>query len=131
MFVKHGRKVYAMNSSHKGRMIRTIAPCGLICDICLGLQREKNKCAGCTNTGYKPFHCDACRIKLCAECDCEDCIDSTESIVYFRGNCSQIYCSGGGLKCQVEDTTGMTVHFRLTVVFRPKMKPIEKQRNKE
>lgn len=28
----------------------SIAPCGVICDICLGYQREKNKCVGCLNT---------------------------------------------------------------------------------
>ena len=45
----------------------TIAPCGVICDICLGFQRDKNKCAGCNNTGNKPYHCTICNIKLCVE----------------------------------------------------------------
>jgi hypothetical protein len=45
----------------------SIAPCGVICDICLGFQRIKNKCVGCNNTGNKPYHCTVCSIKLCAE----------------------------------------------------------------
>jgi len=45
----------------------SIAPCGVICDICLGFQREKNKCAGCRNGGNKPYHCIVCSIKLCPE----------------------------------------------------------------
>jgi len=45
----------------------TIAPCGVICDICLAFQRSKNKCVGCNNTGNKPYHCTVCRIKTCPE----------------------------------------------------------------
>jgi len=45
----------------------TIAPCGVICDICLGFQREKNKCVGCNNVGNKPNHCNVCSIKFCPE----------------------------------------------------------------
>jgi hypothetical protein len=42
-----------------------IAPCGVICDICLGFQRSKGKCVGCNNTGDKPYHCTVCSIKTC------------------------------------------------------------------
>ena len=45
----------------------SIAPCGVICDICLGFQREKNKCVGCKSTGNKPYHCTVCSIKRCPE----------------------------------------------------------------
>jgi hypothetical protein len=45
----------------------SIAPCGVICDICLGFQRTKNKCVGCNNTGYKPYHCSVCSITTCVE----------------------------------------------------------------
>lgn len=45
----------------------SIAPCGVICDICLGFQRDKNKCVGCNNSGNKLYHCTACSIKSCAE----------------------------------------------------------------
>ncbi len=45
----------------------TIAPCGVICDICFGFQRNKNKCVGCNSTGFKPYHCTVCSILLCAE----------------------------------------------------------------
>jgi hypothetical protein len=44
-----------------------IAPCGVICDICLGFQRTKNQCVGCNEKGNKPYHCTACSIKLCPE----------------------------------------------------------------
>ncbi len=46
----------------------SVAPCGVICDICLGFQRKnKNKCVGCNNIGYKPHHCEVCSIKGCPE----------------------------------------------------------------
>jgi hypothetical protein len=45
----------------------SIAPCGVICDICLGFQRDKNTCVGCNNIGNKPYHCTVCSIKSCAE----------------------------------------------------------------
>ena len=58
----------------------SIAPCGVICEICLGFQREKNKCVGCLTIGNKPYHCTVCSIKSCAEKKgneellCYDCI---------------------------------------------------------
>lgn len=45
----------------------SIAPCGVICDLCLAFQRPKNSCAGCTAEGTKPHHCTVCRIKSCPE----------------------------------------------------------------
>lgn len=45
----------------------SIAPCGVICDICIGFQRTKNKCVGCNSIGNKPYHCRVCNIKLCPE----------------------------------------------------------------
>jgi len=45
----------------------TIAPCGVICDICLAFQRSKNKCVGCNNFGNKLHHCSVCRIITCPE----------------------------------------------------------------
>lgn len=45
----------------------SIAPCGVICDICLGFQRTKNKCVGCNSIGNKPYHCTVCSIKTCPE----------------------------------------------------------------
>jgi hypothetical protein len=45
----------------------SVAPCGVICDICLGFQREKNKCVGCNKDGNKPYHCTNCSIKSCSE----------------------------------------------------------------
>jgi len=45
----------------------SIAPCGVICDICLGFQRSKNKCVGCNNIGNRPYHCSVCSIKTCVE----------------------------------------------------------------
>jgi hypothetical protein len=45
----------------------SIALCGVICDICLGFQRSKNRCVGCNNMGNKPYHCTVCSIKSCPE----------------------------------------------------------------
>ena len=45
----------------------SLAPCGVICDLCLGFQRPKNTCAGCTADGNKPYHCTVCSIKGCPE----------------------------------------------------------------
>jgi hypothetical protein len=45
----------------------SIAPCGLICDLCSGFQRERNKCDGCNGKGNKPTYCSKCSIKLCPE----------------------------------------------------------------
>jgi len=47
--------------------ITIVAPCGLICDLCLGFQREKNKCSGCTTQGEKPLSCTKCIIVNCPE----------------------------------------------------------------
>jgi len=46
---------------------KSVAPCGVICDICLGFQRTKNKCVGCNSIGNKPYHCTVCSIKACPE----------------------------------------------------------------
>ncbi|MGD9993284.1 MAG: DUF3795 domain-containing protein [Salinivirgaceae bacterium] len=45
----------------------SVAPCGVICDLCYGFQRTKNKCVGCNQSGNKPYHCTVCSIKSCAE----------------------------------------------------------------
>jgi hypothetical protein len=43
-----------------------IAPCGMNCEICLGHQRDKNKCDGCLITaGYKSKSCVNCSIRNC------------------------------------------------------------------
>jgi len=44
-----------------------IAPCGIVCNLCLGFQREKNKCVGCTVLGSKPPRCEMCGFKQCME----------------------------------------------------------------
>lgn len=44
-----------------------LAPCGLLCDLCLGYQRKKNRCVGCLADGNKPNHCATCSIKTCPE----------------------------------------------------------------
>lgn len=45
----------------------SVAPCGLICDLCLAAQRKKNACAGCTSAGEKPAYCGKCIIRNCEE----------------------------------------------------------------
>ena len=46
---------------------KSIAPCGLICDLCLGAQRTKNTCFGCNDERNKPSYCSKCIIKNCIE----------------------------------------------------------------
>lgn len=46
---------------------KSIAPCGVICDLCLGFQRDKNRCVGCNAEGEKVNHCNVCTIKYCPE----------------------------------------------------------------
>lgn len=46
---------------------KSVAPCGVICDICVGYQRKKNKCSGCLIPGNKSHYCTVCGIKNCAE----------------------------------------------------------------
>jgi hypothetical protein len=45
----------------------SVAPCGIICELCLGFQRKKDKCVGCNRIGNKPYHCTVCSIKICPE----------------------------------------------------------------
>jgi len=58
----------------------SIAPCGVICDICLGVLRSKDKCVGCNHEGSKLHHCSVCSIKLCnskkgnSQLLCSECI---------------------------------------------------------
>jgi hypothetical protein len=56
------------NQRHQVRIPPSaLAPCGVNCLLCYGYQREKDKCVGCNNEGYKPYHCTVCRKKLCPE----------------------------------------------------------------
>ena len=48
---------------------KSIAPCGLICDLCTGFQREINKCVGCNYPGNKAYHCNNCSIMYCNKKD--------------------------------------------------------------
>jgi len=45
----------------------SVAPCGLICDLCYAFQRTKNRCEGCNSGGIKTSYCERCRIKQCSE----------------------------------------------------------------
>jgi hypothetical protein len=49
--------------------ITLIAPCGLNCALCLGYQREKNKCGGCNSATVRQGYCTSCILKLCPEKD--------------------------------------------------------------
>ena len=46
---------------------KNIAPCGLLCDLCLGAQREKNRCSGCRYSGERGSLCTRCGIRNCKE----------------------------------------------------------------
>jgi hypothetical protein len=58
----------------------SIAPCGVICDICSAFQRDKNYCVGCRRAGTKMGHCNNCIIKNCVEKNSADelCIECKE-----------------------------------------------------
>jgi len=43
----------------------SLAPCGVLCDLCLGFQRTRNRCVGCNHSGNKPHHCIVCSIRNC------------------------------------------------------------------
>lgn len=45
----------------------TIAPCGMNCSLCIGYQREKNKCPGCRSKLQKNNACQKCTISKCPE----------------------------------------------------------------
>jgi len=48
--------------------IKNIAPCGMDCALCLGFQREKNRCPGCKEKyGDTPMEEVRCIIVKCAE----------------------------------------------------------------
>jgi len=48
--------------------IRSIAPCGMNCDLCLGSIREKNRCPGCRDLDKKrPRTRTKCTIRNCEE----------------------------------------------------------------
>jgi hypothetical protein len=45
---------------------KLIAPCGMNCSLCLGYQREKNKCPGCKKRDAYEFGCGRkCIIRSC------------------------------------------------------------------
>lgn len=46
--------------------INMIAPCGMNCALCLGYQRDKNRCMGCNSNDINmPKYCKTCVIKNC------------------------------------------------------------------
>jgi hypothetical protein len=45
----------------------SLAPCGVVCELCIGYQRSKNKCDGCNANGIKPKRCISCSIRNCKE----------------------------------------------------------------
>ncbi len=47
--------------------IITIAPCGMNCSLCIGYQREKNKCPGCRSYLTKNNSCGRCSMAKCPE----------------------------------------------------------------
>lgn len=63
---------------------KSIAPCGVNCDLCLGFKRIKNKCIGCNNIGNKPYHCTVCSIK--------NCIEKKSNTNLLCGDCSKFPC---------------------------------------
>ncbi len=49
-------------------MFQVLPLVGLVlCDLCIGYQRQRNKCVGYNFIGNKPYHCTVCHIKECLE----------------------------------------------------------------
>lgn len=45
-----------------------IAPCGMICSLCLAFQRTKNRCNGCMSAEASAIrHCSVCLLRNCEE----------------------------------------------------------------
>jgi hypothetical protein len=67
----------------------------------------------CTQTGpLYPCPCDF------GKCDCQDCLDSTNSIIFFNGKHARLYYNFSKLMCQIEDPANFN---RFTVVFKNKL----------
>ncbi len=63
-------------------------------------------------------------------CDCEDCLDSTKSIIFFRGKLSQIYIGMNGyMFCNLEDTVGSTVFWHRIFNFKIPNSKIKSNKN--
>ena len=44
----------------------TVAPCGINCSACYLRLKKMNPCPGCWEAdGFKPEHCQRCKIKAC------------------------------------------------------------------
>lgn len=65
---------------------KLIAPCGMNCAICVGHQREKNKCPGCRGMNKSiPTYCRKCIIKHCPEL-------KKLKLQYCSGKCAKYPC---------------------------------------
>lgn len=64
-----------------------IAPCGMNCALCLGFQREKNKCPGCRNIKItKSKYIRKCIIKNCP-------ILKEKDLKYCSSKCEKYPCT--------------------------------------
>lgn len=66
-----------------------IAPCGMNCNLCIGYQREKNKCAGCRNLNFNNND----NSKKSTKCVIKDCSVMEESKLEYCFECHKIPCS--------------------------------------
>jgi hypothetical protein len=56
-------------------IIKSIAPCGMNCGLCLNYLRAENKCPGCSSGRKVNNACIKCAIKLCKERKGEYCFE--------------------------------------------------------
>ena len=63
---------------------KLIAPCGMNCALCLGFQREKNKCNGCNGA-------DKLKLNSCRICSITKCVKSKKIRYCFE--CDKLPCT--------------------------------------
>jgi len=63
-----------------------IAPCGMNCALCVGHQREKDKCPGC-------FAMDKDKSKYCRKCIIKNCLELKKNKAKYCFSCQKFPCA--------------------------------------
>ena len=64
-----------------------VAPCGMNCRLCIGYQREKNKCDGCRNMNFVSY-----KTKKSTTCVIKDCPVIKERNLEYCFECPKMPC---------------------------------------
>lgn len=87
---------------------------------------------GTTCTKYSPpYGCPCKGVFLRGQCDCQDCLDSSKDVIFYRGKLSQIYIGRNGyIVCNLEDTVRTEIYWHRVFNLKipnEKYKKMEKQ----